>query len=86
MAQHFLRFPFIVQTESQSDDRATVVFTDGSRVSIFAAHPDDFAATLFAETGSKEHVSENCAACSSNRLPAQALKNKFQRKVQSKDK
>lgn len=57
LLQHFLRFPFIVQTESQSDDRTTVVFADGSRVSLVAVNPDDFAATLFAETGSKAHVS-----------------------------
>jgi DNA polymerase (family X) len=58
LVQHFLRFPYIVQTESQSDDRASVVFADGSRVSLFAVNPDDFAATLFAETGSKEHVAK----------------------------
>jgi DNA polymerase (family X) len=58
LLQHFLRFPFIVQTESQSEDRATVVFADGSRVSLAAVSKDDFAATLFAETGSKAHVSK----------------------------
>jgi DNA polymerase (family X) len=58
LVQHFLRFPYIVQTESQTDDRASVMFADGSRVSLFATNPDDFAATLFAETGSRAHVSK----------------------------
>ena len=56
--QHFLRFPLIVQTESQSEKRATVVFADGSRVSLVAVPPDEFAATLFTETGSSKHVSK----------------------------
>ena len=56
--QHFLRFPLIVQTEQQSDNRATVVFADGSRVSLVAVPPDEFVATLFAETGSSAHVSK----------------------------
>jgi len=57
LLQHFLRFPLIIQTESQRDNRATVVFADGSRVSLVAVPPDEFAATLFAETGSSAHVS-----------------------------
>jgi DNA polymerase (family X) len=56
--QHFLRFPLIVQTESQSEKRATVVFADGSRVSLVAVPPDEFAPTLFTETGSTTHVSK----------------------------
>ena len=58
LLQHFLRFPLIIQTESQSENRATVVFADGSRVSLVAVTPDEFAATLFAETGSSAHVSK----------------------------
>ena len=58
LVQHFLRFPFIVQTETQKENRATVVFADGSRVSLMAVPPDEFAATLFAETGSSAHVSK----------------------------
>ena len=58
LLQHFLRFPLIVQTESQSENRAVVVFADGSRVSLIAVPPDEFAATLFAETGSKAHVAK----------------------------
>ncbi|HEX7295515.1 MAG TPA: DNA polymerase/3'-5' exonuclease PolX [Pyrinomonadaceae bacterium] len=57
LVQHFLRFPLIIQTESQSENRATVGFADGSRVSLIAVPPDEFAATLFAETGSSAHVS-----------------------------
>jgi len=56
--QHFLRFPLIVQTHNQSDNRATVVLADGSRISLVAVPPDEFAATLFAETGSTAHVSK----------------------------
>lgn len=58
LLQHFLRFPLIVQTEQQSENRATVVFTDGSRVSLVAVPPDEFVATLFAETGSSGHVAK----------------------------
>jgi DNA polymerase IV (family X) len=58
LVQHFLRFPLIVQTETQKENRATVVFADGSRVSLVAVPPDEFAATLFAETGSSKHVSK----------------------------
>ena len=58
LLQHFLRFPLIVQTETQKENRATVVFADGSRVSLVAVLPDEFAATLFAETGSTAHVSK----------------------------
>ncbi|HEY8225443.1 MAG TPA: DNA polymerase/3'-5' exonuclease PolX [Pyrinomonadaceae bacterium] len=58
LLQHFLRFPLIVQTENHSQNRATVVFAEGSRVSLVAVPPDEFAATLFAETGSTAHVSK----------------------------
>ena len=54
----FVRFPLIVQTVNQSDNRATVVLADGTRVSLVAVPPDEFAATLFAETGSAAHVSK----------------------------
>lgn len=58
LVEHFLRFPLIVQTETQSENRATVVLADGSRVSLVAVPPDEFAVTLFAETGSSKHVSK----------------------------
>jgi DNA polymerase (family 10) len=58
LLQHFLRFPLIVQTETHKENRATVVLADGSRVALVAVPPDDFAATLFAETGSSAHVSK----------------------------
>lgn len=58
LLQHFLRFPLIVQTEQQSENRATVVFADGSRVSLVAVQPNEFVATLFAETGSSSHVAK----------------------------
>ena len=58
LLQHFLRFPLIVQTEAHNADRAVALFADGSRVSLVAVTPDDFAATLFAETGSKAHVAK----------------------------
>lgn len=58
LLQHFLRFPLIVQTESETGDSATVLFADGSRVRLVAVEPDDFEATLFAETGSKAHVAK----------------------------
>jgi len=71
LVQHFLRFPLIVQTEYQSADMATAVLADGSRVSLIAVGPDDFAATLFAETGSKEHVAK-IARLFNEKLPAKA--------------
>ena len=58
LVQHFLRIPMIVQTVNQSDNRATVVLADGSRISLVAVPPEEFGATLFAETGSTAHVSK----------------------------
>ena len=70
LVQHFLRFPLIVQTETHNANKATVVLADGSRVSLTAVNPDDFAATLFAETGSKAHVNRIARLFNEkNRLP-----------------
>jgi DNA polymerase (family X) len=80
LLQHFLQFPLIAQTESQSDNSATVVSTDGSRVSLVAVEPDDFAATLFAETGSKAHVSK--IARLFNQTPSPKVRKKSPAKTQ----
>jgi len=82
LLQHFLRFPMIVQTESQSGDRATVVFADGSRVTLIAVQPDDFAPTLFAETGSKAHVAKIARLL--NQTPPRKVRRNRSGKVEAK--
>jgi DNA polymerase (family 10) len=56
LVKHFLKFPLIVQVIEQMTEACTVVLTDGARISLVAAQPDEFGLALLTETGSKAHV------------------------------
>jgi DNA polymerase (family 10) len=58
LIEHFLRFPLIVEVIEKMEEACTVRLAEGSRVSLVAARPAEFALALLTETGSKAHVSK----------------------------
>ena len=58
LIEHFLLFPQIVQVTEKMEEACTVRLTEGVRVSLVAARPDEFALALLTETGSKAHVNK----------------------------
>jgi DNA polymerase (family 10) len=58
VVEHFLRFPFIVETIEQMEEACTVRLAEGARVSLVTAGPSEFALALLTETGSKAHVNK----------------------------
>jgi DNA polymerase (family 10) len=58
LIDYFVRFPLIVQVETQMEQSCTVKLAEGARVSVIAALPEEFAIALLTETGSKAHVSK----------------------------
>lgn len=58
LIDYFVRFPLIVQVETQMEQSCTVKLAEGARVSVIAALPEEFAIALLMETGSKAHVSK----------------------------
>ena len=58
LIEHFLLFPQIVQVAEKMEEACTVRLTEGVRVSLVAARPDEFALALLTETGSKAHVNK----------------------------
>jgi DNA polymerase (family 10) len=58
LIEYFLRFPLIVQVETQVKEACVVILAEGARVSLVAARPDEFALALLTETGSRTHVNK----------------------------
>src|ERR1041384_4984485 len=56
--ERFVKFPLIVQVIERLDEAATVQLADGSRVSLVAARPEEFALALLTETGSRAHINK----------------------------
>jgi DNA polymerase (family 10) len=54
--EHLLRFPLIVEVIEKMEEAATVRLSDGARVSVVAASPNEFTLALLTETGSRAHV------------------------------
>jgi DNA polymerase (family 10) len=55
LLKRFLQFPLIVSQRS-NDSNCTVELADGASVSLTAVKPNEFAATLFIQTGSTAHL------------------------------
>ena len=55
---HFLKFPLIVQTESRGDQKCAVVLAEEARVEVTVVEPEEFAWTLWLETGSESHIAK----------------------------
>ncbi|MDQ1639335.1 MAG: polymerase [Pyrinomonadaceae bacterium] len=58
LVEYFLRFPLIVRIEEQSKTSCIVHLADGSRVSLVAVRPAEFALALLTETGSPAHLAK----------------------------
>jgi DNA polymerase (family 10) len=58
LVEYFLRFPLIVRIEEQSKISCVVQLADGSRVSVVAVRPAEFALALLTETGSPAHLAK----------------------------
>src|SRR5688572_22442589 len=56
LIEHFRRLPLIISSVESEDNNCVAQLADGAVVSFTAATPDEFAARLFARTGSQEHV------------------------------
>jgi DNA polymerase (family 10) len=56
LIEYFLRFPIIVQVETQTKASCIVRLAEGARVSLVAVRTPEFALALLTETGSKAHV------------------------------
>lgn len=56
LVEHFLRFPLVVEVIEKMEEACTVRLSEGARVSLVAARPEEFALALLTETGSKAHV------------------------------
>jgi DNA polymerase (family X) len=54
--EHFLRFPLIMETESQTATQCTVRLADGVKASLTAVRPAEYAAALLFATGPEPHV------------------------------
>jgi len=67
VVEYFLRFPLIVQVEEQTKTSCVVRLADGSRVSLVAVRPAEFALTLLTETGSQAHLAKLQQVAQSNR-------------------
>src|SRR6185503_12311187 len=67
LVKYFLRFPLIVQVEEQTKTSCVVRLADGSRVSLVAVRPAEFALTLLTETGSQAHLAKLQQVAQSNR-------------------
>ena len=77
--EQFLKFPLIVQVNEQMDEAATVLLADGSRVSLVAARPEEFALALLTETGSKAHINKLHEIAAAVQPPRRRVLNKRSR-------
>jgi DNA polymerase (family 10) len=53
---HFLKFPLVVRTQSQTPRECTVVLSEGLKATLLAVKPDEFATALLEATGSEAHL------------------------------
>jgi DNA polymerase (family 10) len=58
LIEHFLRFPLIVQVDAQAKTSCIVRLAEGTRVSLVAVRPAEFALALLTETGSQSHLAK----------------------------
>lgn len=56
LVEHFLKFPLIVSSEVDGDNRVTAHFADSAVVSLMAVTPPELAVTLLDRTGAQAHV------------------------------
>ena len=53
---HFLRFPLVVRSISQTPRECTVTLSEGLKATLVAVKPDEFATALLEATGSETHL------------------------------
>ena len=56
LISHFVRLPLIIRVEEQTTRQCSAVLSDGSKATLFAVTPEEFANTLLRATGSKAHL------------------------------
>ena len=56
LINHFLRYPLITKTESQTKSVCTVTLAEGAKVELTAVPPSEYTAALFNATGSAAHI------------------------------
>jgi DNA polymerase (family 10) len=56
LISHFAKLPLIVRVEEQTSQTCSAVLSDGSKTTLFAVKPEEFANTLLRATGSKAHL------------------------------
>ncbi len=56
LIDHFLRFPLVIKLQDRTNGRCVVTLSEGYRVTLIAAKPDEYGARLLYATGSDEHV------------------------------
>jgi DNA polymerase (family 10) len=56
LISHFAKLPLIVRVEEQTGQSCAAVLSDGSKATLLAVKPEEFANTLLRATGSKAHL------------------------------
>src|SRR2546423_4558610 len=74
MIDHFLKFPLVIRTESQTPTECSVVLNEGYIARLVVTRPDQFATGLLRATGSEEHL---------KKLDRIAEKKKLKTKIES---
>jgi DNA polymerase (family 10) len=73
LVEHFRRLPLIISSVDGEDYNCVAQLADGAVVSFTAATPDEFAARLFARTGSQAHVDKVTARIATQKRAAKRL-------------
>lgn len=68
LISHFVRLPLIVRVEEQTTQQCSAVLSDGSKATLFAVTPEQFANTLLRATGSKAHLDKLAQVAAKKKL------------------
>jgi len=73
LIEHFRRLPLIISSVESEDNNCVAQLADGAVVSFTVATPDEFAARLFARTGSQAHVDKVTARVATRKSSGKRL-------------